>query len=431
MKLLRRLLIFLVIAIVGCEAENEASPFDAGEDFTNSNVRVLSIDSLSVVMTTFKFDSISTSDADRLLVGQYEDEFFGATRSSSFFEMTPESYEISDDAELDSIGLVLGYDRYYYNDTTQLMTINVHKLSDEVRAVDGAFYNTSEIAFDPMPIASITVSPRPSEDSLYISIPSYYLEDVFESIRENNIDDDNDLQQVLKGFTLQAAETDNAAVIGFSKEATSTYLRFFYSVSDDIDDNNGFDIRINTANVTSFNNISSLPNASGLDLLIDQEVNLPSVESDDRAYMQSGVGIATRIQFPSVKDLLDIPGDGTILSATLRVQPTDVRRELLPIRDSINVAIVDQNNEVARVLENGLGQVYALLDEEEEEFGGAFYDISVGTYLEQKINETVSVDDAIVIFGREYNKTVDRTILRGEKNEEYPATLIVTYAAYE
>ena len=438
MKFTWFLIALLAIAIIGCQETDSIDPLDAGQDFTNSNVRVLEIDTLSVVMTTFKFDSIVTSNSNRILIGQYDDEFFGQTRASSYFELTPQSYEIPDEAELDSVGLVLGYDRYYYSDTLRLMTINVHRLTDELNTDDDFFYNTSEITFEPSPLASLTLRPRPSEDSLYIPLPLSLGDDIFNNIQDNIIENDNDLRQVFKGLTIQPAETDNASILGFSKLQTLTYLRFFYSIPDDTDDNSAeFDLRISTTTTTptSFNNIASLPATNGLDQLVDQEVNLPSTASGNRTFIQSGVGIATRLQFPSVKDLLDLPGDGTLLGATLRIKPTDFQEELFPIRDSLNVSIVDQNNSITRALENGLGMVFATLGDEEneevEEFDEIYYDIPVGVYVEQKILETAFIDDAIIVFGNNFNETVDRNILQGEQSETFEAKLTITYALYE
>ena len=70
-----------------------------------------------------------------------------------------------------------------------------------------------------------------------------------------------------------------------------------------------------------------------------------STDSENQSYIQSGIGIATRIQFPHVKKIHDIPGNGAILDAILKISPTpQTYGDELKLKDSLSVFIVDQNN---------------------------------------------------------------------------------------
>ena len=142
--------------------------------------------------------------------------------------------------------------------------------------------------------------------------------------------------------------------------------------------------------------------------------------------------MVTRVQFPTIKNLAEIPGTGTLLDATLRIKPPPREfNDLLPIRDSLSVNTLDQNNLLGNQLFNGLGEVYAIINENDKEFNEIVYEIPVGIYLEEELNEAPEIDNAIAIFPRNFNNTVDRIVLEGETSNDFEAQLIITYAVYD
>ncbi len=425
-----------VLILVSCSEREDIPSLEVGQDFTNSNVRILSIDTLTVELSTYKFDSIITSSSSRILVGQYTDDIFGTTRAESYLELTPLDYSVSDDAELDSIALILNYDGYSYSDTTKLSSINVHLLKDEVLAQEDVFYNTSKIAYEEIPIAIIEYYPEPTdEDSLHIPIPKIVGQELFEKIRKGDVNDENEVRNELKGFTIQPGQLDDSSVIGFTVNTGETYLRFFYTVPGEFeDDEQTFDLVINSTPSfpTYFNNIQSDVTGTFFEPLTNQEINLPSNNANNRSYIQAGVGMVTRIQFPTIKKISEIPGTGTILDATLRIKPPpETFNDLIPIKDSLSVNISDQNNDLISQLFNGFGSVFAGISENDNEFNEIAYEIKLGVYLEDELSEAPEIDNALVIFPENFNNTVDRIVLEGENSDDFEAQLILTYAIYD
>ncbi|MBW1294111.1 DUF4270 family protein [Aquimarina litoralis] len=436
MKKLMGILISIFCTLACSDQEGDIPTLEVGQDFTDSNVRIISIDTFSVELSTFKFDSINTSNSNRLLLGQYHDDVFGIIRASNYFELTPSDYSLPDDAELDSIAMILGYDRYFYSDTTRICQVNIHVLTDDVIPEDDVFYNTSVLPFESIPIVSRSYSPKPfKEDSLHVSLPRDFGQNIFDKIKDGDIEDDEELRRNFKGFSLQPGENDNASIVGFSKNQENTYLRFFYTVPGEFgDDEETFDLFIDPATIspTSFNNIKSNVSNTFLDSLVDQEINASSDDTNNRSYIQAGVGYVTRIQFPSIHKIYDIPGTGTILNATLQIKPPpQTFDDLLPIRDSLSVDIADQNNDLVDRLFNGRGNVFATINQENVEFNEVIYEIPIGFYLEQELEEAPLVDNSLVLFSQDFNQTVDRILLEGESSSDFKARLILTYAIYD
>ncbi len=434
----------LIIGIVGCSFESGEIPtLEVGQEFVDSNVRLVKLDTFDLKMSTFKFDSINTSDSDRLLFGRYADNYLGVIESRAFFEViAPASesitgpYEISSDAQLDSVALILGYDQYFYQDTTRLLEINVHRLLEEVFPEDDFFFNTSTLEFDSVPIVSKQFRPEPfDEDSLHISLPFQFGTELFDKILDNEINDNSDLINDLPGFALVPGEEDDASIIGFSRNEEDTYLRFYYSVPDEFDDiEEQLDLVINpfTNTPPAFHNVRSFPNGTNLDVLDNEEVELFSGETNELTYIQSATGFATKVNFPNIKSLFDIPGTGTILSAQLQIKPLrESVTDFTPLRDSLSVAIIDVNNVIIEEIRTGTGPVQGVLIGENEEFGTVLYEIPVGIFLDQKLNEQRETENALVLFNENFNETVNRLVLQGENNNDFEARVIITYAIYD
>ncbi|GAA4276378.1 DUF4270 family protein [Aquimarina mytili] len=226
-----RFLLFIFctsIVLISCSDNEDIPTLEVGQDFTNSNVRIVSLDTFAIELSTYKFDSIVTSSTNRILIGQYKDEIFDTTRAESYVELTPINYSISNEAELDSIALILNYDGYFYSDTLKVSSINVHLLSDEVRPEDDVFYNTSTVSHEEDFIATRRFSPEPaSEDSIHITIPNFVGQTVFEKIQSGEINDNNELRNEFKGLALLPGKMDDSSIIGFTIDNTETYLRVF------------------------------------------------------------------------------------------------------------------------------------------------------------------------------------------------------------
>ncbi|MEM9678729.1 MAG: DUF4270 family protein [Bacteroidota bacterium] len=425
---------FLTVAVVGCSIGTDEPPtLVVGQDFTNTNVRVISIDSFTVALSTMKFDSIATSDTRRLLVGQFSDDAFGVTTASTYFELTGSDFDIDDDAILDSVGLILGYDNYFYSDTTLISSISVHRITDEVDPEEFEFFNTSRLPFETTPLASMDYSPTPNRDSLYIPLPMDFGTELFNKIVDNDIDDVESFVHELRGLTVQPGANDNSSIIGFLTTAENTYLRFFYRIPDEFDDNeNNLDFTINTFGAKYFNSIQSDVSNLSLDQITDQEFNLASTQSSNFGHVQSGVGYATRIEFPTIKNIFQIEGEGTVLEAILQIKPNrSSYSDIQPVKDSLSLNIVDLNNEVTLQIANSLDFVYAVLVEENAEFNEIVYNVPVIEFVDRKINESPETEDALILLPLDFNSSVNKMLLNDQFNTDFEAKLILTYAIYD
>tara|TARA_R110002050_G_scaffold223338_1_gene359131 strand:+ start:50156 stop:51484 length:1329 start_codon:yes stop_codon:yes gene_type:complete len=439
MKKLLWLISPIFLVMMSCNNDDlTTSEFVAGEVFTDSNIRVVSVDTMTVEVSTIKFDSIITSQSDRILIGQYSDPVFGMVKSSNYMGMLPNSYTIASEAVYDSIVLFLKYDQYYYNDTLQTNTIHVKRLTANFNPDENdSFYNTSKVTYDEKNLGSITYLPRPlSTDSLGIKLVDNLGLEFFNNLQNKIISNNAEFTAKFKGLSMQPGEDDNGSVIGFSKGSASCYMRLYFSTSEADDRVQTYiDFILNTTDTPNpfFNQISAVEPIDYIKTLTDIEVNLNSLDSGNQSFIQSGIGIATRIQFPHIKTINNLNGQGTLLDAVLKIKPaTGSYSDNLPIRNNLAVFLVDKNNAIIEQLYNSSGTgIYATLNRENEEYNDIYYEIPLSSYIEKLLLAERDTHEALILFPTDYTTTVDRFILNGSHNTNYKTTLELTYAIYD
>lgn len=430
-------LIALLALIVSCSDDTiNDSDFVAGGTFTNSNIRVVQIDTMNVETYTMKFDSLVTSQATRMLIGKYKDPVFGAVKSATYAELLPNSYSIDSEAEYDSIGFFLKYDAYYYNDTLKSNTIHIKELSELLKPADGSnFYNTSKVGYLEEDLGSITYTPRPlGTDSLFVKLSDTLGLGLFDQLQQKDITNTEEFKDYFHGITFQPGEDDDGSIIGF--DFSTSVMRMYYSIPGE-ESRTQFtaDFTINTTSspIPFFNQMSVVETNEYLKTMTDKEVLLNSSESDNQSFVQSGIGYTTKIDFTNLKTLFDIPGQGTLLNAVLKIKPVlGSYSDELALRDNLALYIVDQNNDLTeQLLGTDNAAVQATLNRDGQEFNDIYYEIPLTTYIEGILSTERDADYAFILLPENYNSTVDRFVLMGKEGTDQGVKLELTYAIYD
>ena len=424
-----------LLILISCSTDAiNSSDFEAGDTFTDSDIRVVQLDTMTVDFSTMKFDSIDTSQSARMLVGKYRDPVFGAVKTASYMELIPSSYYIDADAEYDSITFLLRPDNYYYNDTLQLNTIHIKQLTESLKPADGInFYNTSTIGFESEDLGTLAYYPRPlATDSLEIKLTDTLGQELFEDLQQKKITTYDEFKNYFYGISVQSGADDNGSVIGFS---LTSNMRLYYSIAGEnehVQYSTDFTINTSSSPLPFFNQISADEPNEYLKTLTDQEINLSSSETDNLSFIQSGIGIATRLEFPNIKTVFDIQGQGTLLDASLKIAPAiSSYSDALALRDTLSVFIVDQNNELTSQLISTDGSAaQAILNRDNQEFNDIYYELPLSGYLEGLLSVDQESSDALILLPSNYNSTVDRFVLNTDINTQ-GTTLELTYAIYD
>lgn len=132
---------------------------------------------LDVPSSVLLVDSVSTfnnpafTDTRRLLIGRQWDANFGLIETEAYTQFRPynPTYTFPTGSLLDSAVLNLTLDYYYYGDqSVATQEIFVHELTDSI-ITEQAYYFNSQVAYDPNPIGSSTISVNPTAFDTFLA----------------------------------------------------------------------------------------------------------------------------------------------------------------------------------------------------------------------------------------------------------------------
>lgn len=424
--------LLVVLTLISCSNE-ESTFFNPSENFIDSNVNFSVIDTINFKLSTLKLDSIITDVGGRILVGKYNDPTFGIVKSSGFVDYVPENYNIDDEAILDSVVLNLPYSGYYYNDTLVQKKIKVEGLNKIIRFRNGQshFYNTTNVPTTNL-IGLRTFYPRINKDSLKINLDYNFGLNLFNKIRDGVIANQEDLKLEFKGIKISPDDTENASIIGFS--STSSYIRFYYSLPDNPGVAESYDFIYNSSESVNkyFSQIASDRTNTVFPNFSNNEDEFFPTNAVPFTYINSGVGMVTKVVFPHFKEsIFNLNRSGIIYKANLKIPIRGSNySEKLFTSDSVQVFVVDQNNDIISTLYNGSKQAVGYIRKGEPDINEKYIEIPVGNFLESTLNVSLYSKYGLIIVPFDFNSSTNRMIFNSQNNSQEKAKLILTYLNY-
>jgi len=437
------LMLFFLIAIFSCGTDTDAGEFVVGSDYLALNNKVVLIDTVTVEMSTINFDSLVTSSQNRILIGNYDDPIFGKVRSNSYFQLSAGSYSLNNggsDTEstnyvFDSIAMILKYDNYYYGDTTKVQTFDIHRLTQKVKpnTDDDSFYNNSVLSYSDESIGSISYKPRPVEkDSITIKMTDAFGAAIFQKLKKREITDFDSFSEYLKGLVLVSSASNSSSVVGFN--VGTSKIRLYYSKyqADTEDTSYIIDFTISSA-IKQFNSISLDKTGTILQNLPISSSKLSSSLTNRQGFIQSGTGVACRIDFPNIKQLKYISDKGAIVNAELVLKPVNNSySEQYPLADSLQVYVADNLNRISGSLQNTAGAyVYGVLNKKSDEFNeNVGYVIPIGNFLQKEMWKQSDSRSSLILTLPGISKAVNRIVLGDQKYPDNKIQLKIYYISY-
>jgi hypothetical protein len=403
-----------------CERGDENITLD---DKNRNNPQVRLIDTFTVTASTVLLDSIPTLNGTRLLAGRYQDDYLGNTEASTYFQMDlPNRFTVDSKAVFDSLVLYLPYD-YFFADTNKNQTLNVYPLS---KPLDGKinYYNSSRAAYQMNAIGKTQSQfvPRPrSRDSVKIRLDDIVGNNILEAARGDKIAATEDWLRLFPGLALIPGSLDNGAVLGF--QAAGTQMRLYYHENDDITTRKTqlFNMGIH------FNRIVSDRKNTALASLKEFRQAIPSRQTNEQLFIQAGVGLAVRLDFPGIQQLQNL-GKGYGLNAvslSLRsVQSTQKSGVFLP--RVLTFYSATDNNQLKTQLRSSYSQsVQGVGGITNPGTGEVQYTAELLEYVNQVLRSTNQRWDGLMIVPDAAATELSRLVIGGDKNPEYRLKLQV------
>lgn len=319
MRALLQCLFVFVVVLTSCadEASEIGSNF-----FEGGSLSMAAVDTLTVKVSTVKYDSMITDDLSRYLVGYHEDVDLGKVTASPYFQMGVDG-TLSIDKLYTSYTrseMLFIQDGYSVYDTTVAVTFSVHRVTENIYRSKLDLYNTTSFKYDPTPLGTVTFTPKPNKkDTVRVTISDELGRDIVSLAQSaaSEVSSASDFINYIDGFVLVPAGT-NGPIIGFDETA---FLRVYYTDKSLTPSKEKY-LSISSGSYTQFNSIKSDVSGTALSGLTTKRWPLSSKETDNKAYIQCGVGLATRISIPYLRSMLVENPGLTVVNAQLEFSPT-------------------------------------------------------------------------------------------------------------
>jgi hypothetical protein len=270
-----------------------------GENLINEdNTQVQSIDTMKVRSSSVLLDSLFTVNGSRMLCGAYEDPALGMVSSNCFFNLdTFNTFVINDEDNLiyDSLVLIMTQDYEYpafdHLQKLQMLTL-AESLDDEI-----FYFNSTQGPQTLDKVASFTYSTRLARTrDVRARMDDGLGRRLFAQAKNR---DEFKLEDIVKGFCIkQEGSANGQAIIGFQTD--KTFIKLYYHDRKSGEEGS-VDLRLKPD--LRFNQIQSDRSKSKLKDLVKKGIPLPSSSSNKETYVQSGVGISTMLDFPTLRSI--------------------------------------------------------------------------------------------------------------------------------
>ncbi len=422
-----------IMFIASCTKTYE---FTIGKDFFDSQTRLEVIDTFSVDLSTILLDSIRSSGTEKILAGNYKDDIFGSVKCESYFDLTYQAFsEIDEDAIFDSSVFILPYTGYSYGDTTSLMSLSIHKLTENITLFeDNYLYNNTSFSYSPEAVGTIDFYPEPHSADTSISININALgEEIFNSIKnkDENVSSEVWFNDYLKGFILTPGTAENNAVIGFDAANGMIMLKIYYHIDNLEPEKAEISIAMG-ASSHQFNAVRyDLTNTSLSNIKIEDN-EIPSGETDFKGYMQGLTGLLPKIQFPTMKYILE-QERWKILKAELIIEPVPSSFDLFRLPEKLYIYDTDKGNRINSVLmdpDDATRQLAASLDYDELYVRDTRYVYDITAFINDELSDADFDTEhglLIALEHEEFRSSLDRLLVEGKKP---PVKLKIYYLSY-
>ncbi|MBA9076018.1 MULTISPECIES: DUF4270 family protein [Rufibacter] len=412
-------------------------------------------------------DSIVALTAARTLVGRLEDPETGTVTARTFTEISLTSSNVAFDPNngADSLVLRLDYD-YYYGDTLQATTWNVHKLTNGFKD-DTTYFTSGRMPYAPEVLGSVTFTPRPR--STYVTLGGTSGTDtltkgnpVLVNIKLNTEagkalaneilaqsdkaplkTQQNFINSLLKGLAIVPAAGSTKNVLGVNLTSINTSLTLYYTSKTD---SKGKSYTFVPSD-RFFNQIQGDRAGTALASLVNNASSISSEAAGFQTYLQAGTGLVTKLTFPYLanfrKNQAGEKRDLLINKAELiiPVKASTVTSQY-PLPSMVTLLEATTNNRISLsnsypvpVQGEGTGQGAVLVYREKEKA----YVVNITTYLQNLLYER-RVSNGLILFPSSLSsnlsaptanaQTINRAIIEANQRSDNTGTNKIRLKVY-
>lgn len=317
----------VIFVAFGCSKEPQyietVSPFD--------NPYLAQTDTFGVKFEVERVDSFQTSGSNQIILGYNKDTAFGTISSASYFRLTIPTVTAGSIGTInqgyDSLFLILKPNRLHYGDTTGVIKINVHRVTEDITKAQQnvsqaiLFYNKDKYGVDETLLGSVTQTIRPNtSDSIRIKMSDDLGQTLYNFYKNQSAElaNNDNFQTWFKGLRLSVDSSVSNVIYGFG--TTNSVLRFYYHEDFGQRVAKYVDFTI-SASPYQFNSIYGNTQTSNFLKDLTPGKTIGSEALNHNFYINSLMGIRTKLTFPSIKNVPYLNDFVKVVAARLALKP--------------------------------------------------------------------------------------------------------------
>jgi len=335
-------LAMLAVALFFFSCQDEASVL--GFRNPNSKFKVSYVE-IPIESSIYLRDSLRTSnfsysgEVNRFLVGQYPDAVFGDIGAGAFSQFyTTNFYKLPETAEYDSVILQLRFDLYHYGATSATpQTIGVYELDRPLSSDSiASYFNDSNIPSSTMlGSKTFSINPKDFDDfaasatdadtviTVRLPLDHDFGKRIFDSAiryRDATTREDSafvyykDFVEDFYGIAIRSEVGDK--IVGFNPTAAESIISVYFHAADA----DSLFINLSFSGVIGFNQIKANRSTAELSYVTQP---YKEYQPEDNRYIESGIGILTKLDFSKFYEFIDTVPNILINSAELMIESVE------------------------------------------------------------------------------------------------------------
>lgn len=430
--------VLFFVVLMSCKKDGELYP-----DFNNENLSIHFTDTLNIVTTLLKDDSIPTLSAGSNLLGIYNDSVFGPASASFYTEITLSGANVNFGTNplVDSVVLSMKYvsANSLYGSIITSQTVDVYRLSEKFTKSD--YYSNESLSYSsyPTPLGSLSFLPNLIDTVQVIQNGDTTWQSAHERIRlsdtfgqeilnagggTNTIASNAILSDLVNGLYITPSTTvstttlapNEGSILYFDMNSSLSTLTIFYR--NDAGTEKSYSFIINSES-KKFNHFEH--NYTNTE--IDKQLNGLSYDST-LTYVQAMGGIKTKLIIPNLKNL-SAEGKIIINKAELIFNVSDFGNNLATI-PTLALTGISAEGQATFLIDYFEGAGY---------FGGVYnetdktYTFNIARHLQDLINNNTT-DYGMYLVATSSSITANRSVINSFKHPSKNIKLNITYSKF-
>ena len=452
----------IALSLLACSSDDMT--LSVGEGVMNDDHLAFYNDDFIIESETKLAEYVTTNNTGVALCGSYSDDYIGDITTNTVFKISPNIAEKSlssiKTAVYDSIVFVMYPNNYIYGDSSKTVNLTLHKLTEDyildtlrIAGTTEKYYhmsNHSTTAFDPTVLANISFVPE-DDDSVRIRLSDVIGQEWFDNIFNDHddytistdeTDDEDFISEVLNGLTIRSV-AGNSAVVGFNMPTSSNLdtepglnIRLYYHKSGPYQElSHDFTIYDPSK---QYNQITADFSTGLLDGIVAGGEGIPSSKTDGLTFIQSGLGLMTNIEIPTLNELENLGQNLTIIDLDLDFSAKSrsfMNNHDLPL--AMTMLQLKKNGELnSDGLLNFSGQQVSISTTQLSTTDASFsLPITRYGWAEQSLIGPESVDHNSLLLTARYNgaflPNVNRMVIGNSDNSDYQMKVKMYYTIFE